>query len=165
MSETTENVEEKKPSMQVPVLGVTQEDLEKNKKSLENAKSILTPPEGKVLAGLRSFCPIHGDITRASKISKYTILAKVEGTDKVEPITYTDVICLACVSDLWRKGVVAKYPANPDGTPGDIKMAPVFIDKEEYDKLVKEQEAQVTKEDVENMTVESDATTSVEKSE
>lgn len=125
--------------VQVPLLSITEEDLEKNKKSLEDAKAILTPPEGQVLAGLRSFCPVHGDITRASKILKHTIYMKNEKTGEVEPVSYTDVVCLACLSKLWREGVVAKYPKDPDGTPGEIKIAPVFISKEEYEALLKKQ--------------------------
>lgn len=136
MSETKTQTEEE---VQVPLLTITEEDLEKNKKSLENAKSILTPPEGQVLAGLRSFCPIHGDITRASKIIKHTIYMKNEKTGEVEPVSYTDVVCLACLSELWRKKVVANYPKEPDGTPGEIKIAPVFISKEEYEELLKKQ--------------------------
>lgn len=141
----SEENETKEPSVDVPIMNITSEDLEKNKKALETAKNILTPPEGKVLAGLRSFCPIHGDITRASKILKHTIYMKNEQTGNVEPVSFSDVICLACISELWRKNVVAKYPADKDGQPGDIKVAPVFIDKEEYEKLMKEQEEEAKK--------------------
>lgn len=136
MSEAKTQTEEE---VQVPLLTITEEDLERNKKSLEDAKSILTPPEGQVLAGLRSFCPIHGDITRASKIIKHTIYMKNEKTGEVEPVSYTDVVCLACLSKLWREKVVANYPKDPDGTPGEIKIAPVFISKEEYEELLKKQ--------------------------
>lgn len=137
MSEEQKKTEDEN---QIPLLTISEDDLERNKKSLEEAKSILTPPEGKVLAGLRSFCPIHGDITRASKILKHTVYMKNEKTGEVEPVSYTDVICLACLSKLWREHVVAKYPKEKDGTPGDIKIAPVFISKEEYEELIKKQQ-------------------------
>lgn len=145
MSEESQNTQEEK-KLEVPILSISTEDLEKNKQALETAKNILTPPEGQVLAGLRSFCPIHGDITKASKIIKHTIYMKNEETGNVEPVSYSDVICLACVSNFWRKQIVANYPKDADGSPGDIKVAPVFISKAEYEKLVKEQEQQVSEE-------------------
>lgn len=137
--------DEKEEKMTIPMLNVTDEDLERDKKSLQNAKEILTPPEGQVLAGVRAFCPIHGDITRASKIIKHTIFMKEESTGNVRPVAYSDVVCLACLSKLWREQVVAKYPKDADGEPGNIKIAPVFISKEEYEKIVKEQEEKAQK--------------------
>ena len=133
--------EETKKTAEIPVLSISKEELEKNKKSLESAKSILTPPEGQVLAGMRAYCPVHGDITRASKIIKHTIYKKNEETGNIEPVSYSDVVCLACLSELWRSKVVANYPKDENGEPGDIKIAPVFISKEEYEALVKEQMA------------------------
>lgn len=138
MSEEKKTIEEE--NVEVPVLSISEEQLEQNKQALENARNILTPPEGQVLAGMRAFCPVHGDITRASKIVKHTIYMKNEKTGEIEPVSYSDVMCLACLSELWRKKVVANFPKNPDGTPGDVKVAPVFISKEEYEKLLKEQE-------------------------
>lgn len=132
--------EKKKTSDELPIDTLTKEEIETNKKKLEDAKKILTPPEGQVLAGLRAFCPVHGDITRASKIIKHTIFMKNEETGKVEPVTSSDVVCLACLSDLWRNKVVANYPKNADGTPGEIRVSPVFIPQEEYEKLKKESE-------------------------
>lgn len=126
---------------QVPLLSVSEEELEENKKKMEEAKNILTPPEGHVLAGLRSFCPIHGDITRASKIIKHTIYMKNEKTGKVEPVSFSDVVCLACLSELWRKEIVSKYPKDKDGNPQEIRISPVFLEKSEFDKIVAEQEA------------------------
>lgn len=137
----------KSEEVQIPLLSISEDDLERNKKSLEDAKAILTPPEGQVLAGLRSFCPIHGDITRASKILKHTVYMKNEKTGEVEPVSYTDVICLACLSKLWRENVVANYPKDADGNPGDIKIAPVFISKEEYEAIMKKQQQEEVQEE------------------
>lgn len=137
----------KSEDVQIPLLSISEDDLERNKKSLEDAKAILTPPEGQVLAGLRSFCPIHGDITRASKILKHTVYMKNEKTGEVEPVSYTDVICLACLSKLWRENVVANYPKDSDGNPGDIKIAPVFISKEEYEAIMKKQQQEEAQEE------------------
>lgn len=136
MSETPK----KEDTLEIPVMSITEEDLEKNRLAMQSAKDILTPPEGQVLAGLRSFCPIHGDITRASKIIKHTIYMQNEATKKVVPVSYSDVICLACLSELWRSKVVANFPKDEKGNPGEVKVAPVFISKEEYDKIIAEQE-------------------------
>lgn len=149
---------EESEDVQIPVLSVSEEELENNKKRMEEAKNILTPPEGQVLAGLRSFCPIHGDITRASKIIKHTIYMKNDKTGKVEPVSYSDVICLACVSELWRKKVVANYPKDKDGNPGEIRISPVFISREEYEKIVAEQKSEEEK----NQTQESKEETQAE---
>lgn len=126
--------------MEVPMLTISAEETERNKQELEKAKAILTPPEGQLLAGMRAYCPVHGDITRASKVVKHTIYVKSEETGEVKPRSYSDVICLACVSEFWRKQIVANYPKNADGTPGDIKVAPVFISEEEYKEMLKQQE-------------------------
>lgn len=142
-----DEVKKEEDEMQIPVLSVSEAELEENKKRMEEAKNILTPPEGQVLAGLRSFCPIHGDITRASKIIKHTIYMKNDKTGKVEPVSYSDVLCLACLSELWRNKVVANYPKDSDGKPGEIRISPVFISKEEYEKIVAEQKATEGEED------------------
>lgn len=161
VEETTTAQEEE---LQVPVLDISEEELEANQKNMEDAKKILTPPEGQVLAGLRSFCPIHGDITRASKILKHTIYMKNAKTGKIEPVSYSDVICLACVSELWRKNVVANYPKDKDGNPGEIKVSPVFIPREEYEKIVESQKvkAEEAQKETESTTAESKEETKTE---
>ena len=127
--------EEKATEFQLPVL--TQEEIEANKKVAEENEKILTPPEGKVFIGMRAFCPKHGDITQASKVIKHK--KYVKGPDgKVIPFFTSDVICLACVSDMWRK-----YVNEELKTP--IQCSPVFIDEAEAEKmkqeLLKQQEA------------------------
>lgn len=153
--------EKKEEAVDIPVLNISKEMLEENKKQMEEAKSILTPPEGQVLAGLRSFCPVHGDITRASRIIKYTTYMKSEEDGKVHPISSSDCICLACVSDWWKKTIVANYPKEPNGTPGQVKIAPVFISKEEYEKLVAEQK-EAAKESAESANTDTKAEASAE---
>lgn len=123
MSETLNN--------QLPVLEISDAELEKNKQRQTEAESILTPPEGQVLVGLRSFCPIHGDITRASKIIKYTLYMK-NAKGEVAPYAFSEAICLACVADKWRNEIVTTYPKTQDGKPGTIQVAPVFVTKQEY---------------------------------
>ena len=125
MSETSND------NFQLPVLEISAEELAANKERAKEAESILTPKDDQVLVGLRSYCPVHGDITRASKVIKYTLYMKNE-KGEIAPYQYSDVICLACLVDKWKKDVVANYPKNPDGTPGEIRMAPVFVTKLEY---------------------------------
>ena len=135
-----EEVKENEASeLNVPMQTISKQRIEENEKIMEETKKILTPPKGQVLAGLRSFCPIHGDITRASRILKYTTYMKSEVDGKVHPFSSSDAICLACVSDLWRKLVVSNYPKDENGNPQVVKIAPVFISQEEYDKLVDDQ--------------------------
>lgn len=127
--------EEKATEFQLPVL--TQEEIEANKKVAEENEKILTPPEGKVFIGMRAFCPKHGDITQASKVIKHK--KYVKGPDgKVIPFFTSDVICLACISDMWRD-YVNKELKSP------IQCSPVFIDEAEAEKmkqeLLKQQEA------------------------
>lgn len=127
--------EEKATEFQLPVL--TQEEIETNKKVAEENEKILTPPEGKVFIGMRAFCPKHGDITQASKVIKHK--KYVKGPDgKVIPFFTSDVICLACISDMWRD-YVNKELKSP------IQCSPVFIDEAEAEKmkqeLLKQQEA------------------------
>ena len=111
-----EEVKENETSeLNVPMQTISKERIEENEKIMEETKKILTPPKGQVLAGLRSFCPIHGDITRASRILKYTTYMKSEVDGKVHPFSSSDAICLACVSDLWRKLVVSNYPKDENG--------------------------------------------------
>lgn len=136
----TEEVKENETSeLNVPMQTISKERIEENEKIMEETKRILTPPEGQVLAGLRSFCPIHGDITRASRIVKYTTYMKSEVDGKVHPFSSSDAICLACVSDWWRKNIVANYPKDEKGNDQVVKIAPVFISQEEYNKLVDDQ--------------------------
>ncbi len=127
--------EEKATEFQLPVL--TQEEIEANKKVAEENEKILTPPKGKVFIGMRAFCPKHGDITQASKVIKHK--KYVKGPDgKVIPFFTSDVICLACISDMWRD-YVNKELKSP------IQCSPVFIDEAEAEKmkqeLLKQQEA------------------------
>lgn len=131
--------EEEKKDLDIPVLSISKEELDENQRLMNEAKDVLTPPKGQVLVGLRSFCPIHGDITRASRIIKHTIYMKSEVDGKVHPISSSDCICLACVSDLWRSKVVANYPKDENGNPRTVQIAPVFVSEEEYNKLVEEQ--------------------------
>lgn len=131
--------EKKEETLDIPVLSISKEELEENQRLMEEAKNVLTPPEGQVLVGLRSFCPIHGDITRASRIIKYTIYRKSEEDGKVHPISSSDCICLACISDLWRSKVVANFPKDAKGNPGLVQVAPVFVSEEKYKELVEEQ--------------------------
>lgn len=131
--------EEEKKDLDIPVLSISKEELDENQRLMNEAKDVLTPPKGQVLVGLRSFCPIHGDITRASRIIKHTIYMKSEVDGKVHPISSSDCICLACVSDLWRSKVVANYPKDENGNPKTVQIAPVFVSEEEYNKLVEEQ--------------------------
>ena len=42
---------------------ITDAEMDAQKKKSEEVDKLLTPPEGQVLDGLRSFCPIHGEIT------------------------------------------------------------------------------------------------------
>lgn len=159
MSDEKKEVKADETDLNIPVLNISEEEIEKNKQNMENAKKILTPPDGQVLAGLRSFCPVHGDITRASKILKHTLYMRNEKTGKVEAQSFSDVICLACLSELWRNKVVANYPKDENGNPGEIKVAPVFISKEEYEKILEEQKEASEKESAteNNETVETTA--------
>lgn len=120
--------EEKNAEFKLPVL--TQEEIDANKKVAEENEKILTPPEGKVFIGMRAFCPRHGDITQASKVIKHK--KYVKGPDgKIIPFFTSDVLCLACLSDMWRKYV------NEDlGSP--IQCSPVFIDEAEAEKMKQE---------------------------
>lgn len=126
---------------------ISPEELKENSDRMQTAKDVLTPPEGQVLAGLRSFCPIHGDITRASKLLKHTIYKKNTESGEIEPVSYTDVLCLACLSELWRTQVVAKFPKNAEGKPEEIKVAPVFIAEKDYKEILVSQ----TKEQVDQL--------------
>ena len=120
--------EEKTAEFQLPVL--TQEEIDANKKVAEENEKILTPPEGKVFIGMRAFCPKHGDITQASKVIKHK--KYVKGPDgKVIPFFTSDVLCLACLSDMWRK-----YVNEELKTP--IQCSPVFIDEAEAEKMKQE---------------------------
>ena len=130
-----EEVKENETSeLNVPMQTISKERIEENEKIMEETKRILTPPEGQVLAG-----PIHGDLPRASRIVKYTTYMKSEVDGKVHPFSSSDAICLACVSDWWRKNIVANYPKDEKGNDQVVKIAPVFISQEEYNKLVEDQ--------------------------
>lgn len=120
--------EEKMAEFKLPVL--TQEEIDANKKVAEENEKILTPPEGKVFIGMRAFCPKHGDITQASKVIKHK--KYVKGPDgKIMPFFTSDVLCLACLSDLWRD-YVNKELKSP------IQCSPVFIDEAEAEKMKQE---------------------------
>lgn len=126
---------EEKVQKEVPVEVLTKEAQEMNKKIAEEAKAALTPPEGQVFVGMRAFCPVHGDITQASKIIKHTRFMKSEETGKIEPVSFSDVICLACVSDMWRGFMANKMPKDKDGNPAQIQLSPIFMKKEEVEKM------------------------------
>lgn len=119
MAEEKETAEE---TFEVPLPSITEATIEENKKKMEETKAALTPPEGKELKGLRAFCSIHGDITNANMPLKYIRYFKNEKGELV-PIPYSDIICKACLSDFWRKGVA-------DKTFGQVVCAPIFGDPE-----------------------------------
>lgn len=127
---------EKEQVLDLPMLDTSNEELEAGVEKMKTFQDVLTPPEGQVLVGLRSFCPIHGDITRASKVIKYTTYKKNKDTGEVVAAADSDILCLACLSEIWRSKVVDNYPKGEDGRPGEIQISPVFLDKEEYEKLV-----------------------------
>lgn len=123
MSEEIIKTEEK---FEVPLPTLTKEDLDNNKEKLEEANKALTPPEGKVMKGMRAFCSIHGDITRASHVLKFVRYFQDE-EGKMIAVPYSDIICKACLSDMWRKGV-------EKGDFGKVVAAPIFGDPESEDK-------------------------------
>ena len=106
---------------------VSKEYLDEYSAQMEEARKILTPPEGKVLIGMRSVCPIHGDITQASKFLTHTQFVKnPEG--KIVSVTNSDVICVKCLSELWRKYIQENYPKDENGKTRVISVSPIFGD-------------------------------------
>jgi len=105
---------------------ITDAEMDAQKKKSEEVDKLLTPPEGQVLDGLRSFCPIHGEITYANRTLEYTLFRKNEkGT--VFPVTYRDVICEACLSDMWKEYCASHMPKGENGVQQGITVSPVFI--------------------------------------
>ena len=109
---------------------VTKEYLDEYATQMEEARKVLTPPEGKILLGMRSVCPIHGDITQASKFLTHTQFVKnPEG--KIVSVTNSDVICVKCLSDLWRKYIKENFPKDENGNTRVISVSPIFGDAPE----------------------------------
>ena len=107
---------------------ITENEIEEQKKKSENVNKLLTPPEGYVLDGLRSFCPIHGEITYSNRTLEYTLFRKNEkGT--VFPVTYRDVVCEACLADMWKKYCKETMPKDEKGEQMGVSVSPVFITK------------------------------------
>lgn len=135
--ETKEKVEDEK--FEIPVPTVSNEDLEFNKKRLEEAEQALTPPEGQKCIGTRAFCSIHGDITQAAQLHKYIRYFKTED-GKMVAIPFSDIICKACISEWYRKKV-------DSGEFGKTVAAPIFVELTEEDKAkIAEAEAAKAKE-------------------
>jgi len=134
-----DEVKSEETTTDIPYMSITDAQIEEGSKLEEETRKILTPPAGHRLVGLRSFCPKHGDITRASKVIPYKLYQKNEDTGKVVQTSSTEVVCLACLAEFWREHIVTTLPKFPDGTPGTIKVAPVFVTEAEYRKIVLEQ--------------------------
>lgn len=129
--ETKEKVEDEK--FEIPVPTVSNEDLEFNKKRLEEAEQALTAPEGQKCIGTRAFCSIHGDITQAAQLHKYIRYFKTED-GKMVAIPFSDIICKACISEWYRKKV-------DSGEFGKTVAAPIFVELTEEDKAKIAEEA------------------------
>mgnify|MGYP006873009758 CR=1 FL=1 len=132
--------EKNESEVTLPMQGVTSAELDAGVEKMKRFQDVLTPPEGQVLVGLRSFCPIHGDITRASKVIKYTVYKKNTDTNEVVAASDSDILCLACLSELWRTKVVANYPKTEINPEGEIRVSPVFLEEEKYQELLKKAE-------------------------
>lgn len=119
--------EEKEKQVELPVLDKAA--IEKSEEVMAAYKEIFTPPEGKKLAGKRSICSIHGDVTRASMPLSYVRYFKNEEGKKV-PVMYRDVVCMGCLTealgDLWREHTGKEF--------GVITESPIFADLTEEDK-------------------------------
>lgn len=135
----SENQEEVKNSVDVPYETVSKETLETYANQMQAMQKALTPPEGKKLLGIRAVCPIHGDITNACKFMPHTKYAK-DPEGKVVAMVGSDIICLECVADIWRKYVHEHYPKDENGNVQVIKVAPVFGEEKAESKEGEERE-------------------------
>ena len=111
---------------------VSAEALSQYATQMQAMQKALTPPEGKKLLVMRAVCPIHGDITNACKFLSHTKYVR-DPDGKVVTMVGSDIICLECASELWRKYVHEHFPKDEAGNTQVIKVSPVFGDKTEED--------------------------------
>jgi hypothetical protein len=101
-------------------------------------KNILEIPEGKVLTSAKIYCERHGEITDKSFFLSY-VTDDRDANNNIIKNTHNHLYCTACLCEYLES-------LKKNGTLAEIKISPVFRDKEEVEKEMKERMAKLEQE-------------------